>query len=263
MTRFVTLPTVSRRSSLVMLLSLASCCPLAVPAPASAQLTFEESASAFQRDGIEPAATALAAKDVAGARRRLTDVTRGFQALPQGLRIGQATNVRRLALGYMAIRLYDEAATLLELSVEALEAAVPAANPSLALALADLARARRLAGRLDDAEALLIRARTLRGTTAAADPDAFPIQVELAELRRDRGDVAGADDLLRPLIAAADRMQGWEYVPNLVPLFEAYAAILSQRGQSELARTFISRAETIRKHSADAEDQMRQFQRRP
>lgn len=58
-------------------------------------------------------------------------------------------------------------------------------------------------------------------------------------------------------------MNGWEYVPNLVPVFEAYAALLNQRGESNMARTFITRAETIRKNIADAEDQIRRLPRRP
>lgn len=263
MTRFVKRGTAPARGNLAMLLSLASFCAFATSRPAAAQPNLQEAASAFQRNGIEPAAAALAAQDAAGARRRVTDVTRTFQALPPALRTGQATSVQRLARGYMAMRLYDEAAALLELSARALEGAAPMANQSLALVLADIARARRLGGRPGDAEALLDRAQALRATTGAADSDAFPIQVELAELRRERGDFTGADDLLRPLVATANRMNGWEYVPNLVPVFEAYAALLNQRGESKMARTFLARAETIKRNTAAAEDQIRRLPRRP
>lgn len=260
MSEFLERETTSGRGQLSLLLALF--CALAMPAPAAAQPHVEEAAARFQRNGLEPAAGALAAKDAAGARRQVADVARAFQALPPALRTAQATSVQRLARGYTAMRLYDEAVALLELSATALEAFAPVDNPSLALVLADMARARRLGGRPAEAEALLIRAQALRGTTVAVDSDAFPIQVELAELRRERGDLAGADSLLRPLVATAERMNGWEYVPNLVPLFEAYAALLNQRGESNLARPFIARAETIKRNIAAAEEQIRRLPRR-
>ena len=256
---FVERKTISGLGNRAVILALASICALAPPAPAASQPNLEEAASAFHRNGLEPAAAALAAKDAAEARRRAADVTRAFEALPPILRTAQTTSVQRLARGYMAMRLYDEAAALLDLSARALAAAGPMGNPSLALVLADMARARRLGGRPDGAEALLNRARALRGTAGGADSDAFPIEAELAELRRERGDLAGAEGLLRPLIAAADRMSGWEYVPNLVPVFEAYAAILNLRGDANTARTFIARAETIKRNMAGAEKQIRRL----
>jgi tetratricopeptide (TPR) repeat protein len=223
----------------------------------------EDVVGVFQRTGLEPAARALAVKDVSGAKRLVTDVTRAFQALPPVLQTGQATSVQRVARGYMDMRLYDEAFALLELSARALEGAGPAGDQSLALVLADMARARRLSSRPGDAEALINRAQALRGPTAVADPDAYPIRVEMAELRRERGDLIGADGLLRPLIAAADQMNGWQYMPNLARLFEAYAALLNQRGESNLARTFLARAETIKRNMAAAEKQMRRLQQHP
>lgn len=247
-------------TSLTIFLSLALFC--AFPRGAHAQPNIEEVAAAFQRSAIEPAAAALSAKDASGARRLVVDVTRAFQALPPVLRTAQATSVQRLARGYLELRLYDEAVALLELSATALDAVAPMGNESLALVLADMARGRRLGGRPDDAEALIKRAQALRGAKAAVDSDAFPIQVELAELRRERGDLAGADGVLRPLIAASERMNGWEYVPNLVPVFEAYAALLNQRGESNAARVFIARAQTIRKNMAAAEEQMRRRRQR-
>lgn len=248
------------RVATVLWLVLVGTSPAPIPA---AQVNIEESVAAFHRNGIEPASNALASKDASGARRLVENVTRAFQALPPALRTAQATNVQRLARGYMEMRLHDEAVALLDLSAKALDAAAPIGNQSLALVLADMARAHRLAGRSRDAEPLLNRAQALRGATVAADADAFPIQVELAELRRERGDLAGAESLLRPLIAAADRMGGWEYVPNLVAVFEAYAALLTQRGESNAARTFTARAETIRSNMTAAEEQMRRFLQRP
>jgi tetratricopeptide (TPR) repeat protein len=225
------------------------------------QLDIQQAADAFQRTAIEPAFRAVSARDIARARLLVATVTSGLQELHPTVRLAQVTTLQRLARGYIDIALYDDALTLLDAAAAALTPAGPVGNPTLALILVDMARTHRLSGRPDTAAPLIARAQTLR-PSAGFDPDAFPIQAELAELRRERRDLAGAETLLRPLIAAADRMSNWQSLPPLIPVFEAYAALLTDRGDAAAARAFTERAATIRRTMNEADEQMRRLLQR-
>lgn len=50
------------------------------------------------------------------------------------------------------------------------------------------------------------------------------------------------------MVGLADAMRGWEYVPNLIPVFETYAAVLERRGQAAEARRLRARADRIRRN---------------
>ncbi len=210
-----------------------------------------EGVERFHEGALGPALAALAKRDTQEARRLAAVVLSAFEALAPQLRIGQVGDVQRVSRRYLDRGLAAEADMLLTRAAAAWEPVMQGPQSPLGPFYADLARARRLSGKVADAERLIQRAQTMRGTAPTrTDPDAFPIYVELAELRRLRGDVDGAAQLLLVMVGFADGMRGWEYVPNLIPVFESYAEVLEQRGQAVEARQLRARADRIRRNYA-------------
>lgn len=232
-------------------ISLAIALLCVLPCPVSAQPTFD-GVERFHDAALRPAMQAVTKNDVVEARRLARVLLTEFEKLPPALQMGQVADVQRLSRLYLEAGLVPEADLLLTRVAAAWEGPVMNTPFSpLGPLYADLARARRLTGKLTEAEALLKRAQALRGTEPTqTDPDAYPIFVEIAEVRRLRGDADGAETLLRKMVGFSERMKGWEYVPNLIGVFEAYATHLEQTGRTSDARQFRSRANTIRKNYA-------------
>ncbi len=227
------------------LIHVAACCLLV--GPASAQVGFE-AAERFHTQVLQPAMKVARGTNVAESKRLAPIVVAEFDKLHPTLQIGQVSDMQRLGRLYLEKKLLAEADLVLARGVDAWERAMGPAFPPLGLVYADLARARRLSGRPAEAENLLQRAHAIAGNDPTRDSDAYPIFVEAAALRRHHGDVAGAEELLRRMISFAEQMKGWEYVPNLIGVFEAYAEILDARGQAADARRYRSRAATIRRN---------------
>lgn len=204
----------------------------------------------FQKEALLPAMQALAKDDRAEASRLARVVAVEFDKLPALIKSGQVGDLQRLSRLYMEKGLAAEAESLLARAVAEWEGLMLDTPFSpLGPLYADLAKARRLLGRLDNADALLQRAQKLRGSEPTpSDPDAYPIFVEVAELRRARGDLQGAEALLVRMVGYADRMKGWEYVPNLIGVFDTYAAVLEQTGRGQQAKPFRARAAAIRRN---------------
>lgn len=220
----------------------------AVAGPQPAQMRME-SVDRFHQRGLRPAMQAITAGNLPEARRLARIVLSEFESLSPEFQAGQVGDLQRLSRLYLSHQLVTEADLLLTRAVAAWEPVMRGPMNPLGPLYADLAKARRLSGKIGDADALLQQAQMLRGREPTpADPDAYLIFVEIAELRRQRGDADGAAQLLRTMIDYADRMQGWQYVPNLIAVFESYALTLEQAGRAAEARQFRGKASTIRKN---------------
>lgn len=138
---------------------------------AAAQPPGLEGVERFHERALGPALAALATRDTAGARRLAAVVLSEFEALPPQLQIGQVGDVQRLSRQYLDRGLAAEADLLLTRAAAAWEPVMQGPRSPLGPLYADLARARRLSGKVGDAERLIQRAQTMRGT---ARPGAIP-----------------------------------------------------------------------------------------
>ena len=240
---------VAARAFIAVLLAPAVC------AQAAAQL---DAVEAFDREAVQPARRAIMARDVAAARQMVPVVQRAFDDLLPVLKTAQATTVQRLARDYVTLGLHGEAARLLEASAAGLQARGAGTGASLALVYADLARAQRLGGRLTEAAQAITRAQALRAPSPS-DPDTYPIQSELAELHRARGDLAAAENVLRAVVDVADRRADWVNVPYLIGIYGAYAGVLRARGDAKGAQTYEARSRAIERNVTAIEEQLQRF----
>lgn len=130
---------------------------------------------------LRPAMQALTKNDLLEARRLARVLVVEFEKFPPELQSGQGARLQRLSRMYVEKGLFAEADMLLTRAASAWEVPMMRTPDSpLGPLYADLAKARRLSGKPDDAYALLQRAQALRGTEPRqTDPDAFPIFVEI------------------------------------------------------------------------------------